>query len=95
MKTISLEQATLDICVSDAQRESVIITHNGKPVALIIGVEGIDEELLQLGASNKFWTLITERRKQKTISRAQLEQNINSIKRPANNALAGGGSTSA
>ena len=95
MKMISLEQTTLDICVSDAQRESVIITRNGKPVALIIGVEGIDEELLQLGASDKFWTLITERRKQKTISRAQLEQNLNSIKRPANKPIAGDGPSKA
>jgi antitoxin (DNA-binding transcriptional repressor) of toxin-antitoxin stability system len=81
MKTISLEQTTLDMCVSDAQQESVIITRNGKPVALMIGVEGTDEELLQLGASDKFWTLITERRKQKSISRAEMEKNINGIKR--------------
>ena len=77
MKTISLEQATLDIVISDAQRENVIIKRHGKPVALIIGIEGIDEEQLQLGASDKFWGLISERRKQKTISRAELEQNIN------------------
>jgi PHD/YefM family antitoxin component YafN of YafNO toxin-antitoxin module len=77
MKMINLEQATLEICVNDAQRERVVITRNGKPVALIIGVEGLDEEQLQLGSSDKFWRLIAERRAQKTISRAQLEQSIN------------------
>jgi antitoxin (DNA-binding transcriptional repressor) of toxin-antitoxin stability system len=74
MKTISLEQATLDTVISDAQRENVIIKRHGKPVVLIIGIEGIDEEQLQLGASDKFWGLISERRKQKTISRADLEK---------------------
>jgi len=74
MKTIGLENASLDICVDGAQQERVMLTRNGKPVALIIGLEGLDEEQLQLGSSNKFWTLIEQRRKQKTISRAELER---------------------
>ncbi|MCI0388180.1 MAG: hypothetical protein MOB07_05355 [Acidobacteria bacterium] len=77
MKLISLEQAVLDICVKDAQHERIVITSNGKPIALIVGVEGMDEEQLELGASDKFWNLITERRNQKTISRAELEREIN------------------
>jgi antitoxin (DNA-binding transcriptional repressor) of toxin-antitoxin stability system len=77
MKTIGLEQATLDACVSEAQNERVVITRNGKPVALIVGIEGLDAEQLQLGSSDKFWRLITERRQQKTVSRAILEQSIN------------------
>lgn len=52
----------------------VVITRNGKPVALIVGVEGMDEEQLQLGGSEKFWNLIAERRKQKTVSRSILEE---------------------
>jgi prevent-host-death family protein len=83
MKLVSLDRATLDACVRDAQRERVIITRNGKPVALIVGVEGLDEEQLQLGASDKFWKLITERRTQKTMSRAELEQKINAKDRSA------------
>ncbi len=76
MKTVGLEQASLGVCVDDAQQERVILTRNGKPVALIIGLEGLDEEQLQLGRSDKFWTLIEQRRKQKTISRAELEQKL-------------------
>lgn len=76
MKVVGLEQATLDSCVSEAQRERVVITRRGKPVALMVGVEGMDEEQLQLGSSDKFWTLIEERRKQKMVSRAELEQKI-------------------
>jgi antitoxin (DNA-binding transcriptional repressor) of toxin-antitoxin stability system len=76
MKTIGLEHATLDDCIEDAQHERVVITRKGKPVALVVGVEGLDEEQLQLGSSEKFWTLIEARRKQKTINRAELDRRI-------------------
>jgi antitoxin (DNA-binding transcriptional repressor) of toxin-antitoxin stability system len=81
MIKMDLRQATLDTCVNDAQRERIILTRNGKPVALIIGVEGMDEEQLQLGSSDKFWRLVAERRTQKTMTRAQLEQSIESAGR--------------
>ena len=76
MKTIGLEHTTLAACVKDARRERVVLTHKGKPVALVVGVEGLDEEQLQLGSSDTFWALIEARRKQQTISRAELEQRI-------------------
>ncbi|PKO22674.1 MAG: hypothetical protein CVU38_08220 [Chloroflexi bacterium HGW-Chloroflexi-1] len=76
MVTMSLQQTTLDMCVSEAQRDKVIITQNDKPVAVIIGVAGMDEEQLQLSASNKFWKLMAERRGQKTIGRTELEQRL-------------------
>jgi len=78
MKRVRLEQATLDTCIADAQRERVVITRKGKPVALIVGVAGMDEEQLELSSSDKFWKLITERRKEKTMSRAKLERKIGS-----------------
>jgi antitoxin (DNA-binding transcriptional repressor) of toxin-antitoxin stability system len=81
MKLVSLDRATLDTCVRDAQHERVVITRKGKPIALIVGVEGLDEEQLQLGTSDKFWKLMTERRTQKTMSRADLEQKINAKNR--------------
>jgi antitoxin (DNA-binding transcriptional repressor) of toxin-antitoxin stability system len=76
MKMIGLKQATLDACIKNAQQERVVITRNGKPVALIVGVEGLDKEQLQLGSSDKFWKLIEKRRKDKTVSRAELEQRL-------------------
>jgi antitoxin (DNA-binding transcriptional repressor) of toxin-antitoxin stability system len=79
MKKVGIEQAALDICVNEAQNERVVITRDGKPVALIIGVEGMDEEQIELGSSDKFWTLVAERRKQKTFSRAELEQSLSKI----------------
>jgi antitoxin (DNA-binding transcriptional repressor) of toxin-antitoxin stability system len=74
MKTIGLEHTTLAACVKDARHERVVLTHKGKPVALVVGVKGLDEEQLQLSSSDTFWTLIEARRKQRTISRAELEQ---------------------
>jgi antitoxin (DNA-binding transcriptional repressor) of toxin-antitoxin stability system len=76
MKTVGLEHTTLEGCIKDARRERVVVTRKGKPVALVVGVEGLDEEQLQLGSSDKFWTLIEARRKQKTISRTELERRI-------------------
>jgi len=76
MKTINLEETTLDSVVDAAQLERMLITRNGEPVALIVGLEGIDAEQLQLGSSDAFWKLIEERRTHKTMSRAQLEQKI-------------------
>ncbi len=76
MVTMSLQQTTLDMCISEAQRDKVIITQNDKPVAVIIGVAGMDEEQLQLSTSDKFWKLMAERREQKTIGRAELEQRL-------------------
>lgn len=79
MKMVSLEQSTLDTCIIEAKSERVVITSNGKPIALIVGIEGMDRDQLQLGSSDQFWALITKRRAQKTISRAKLEQNINKV----------------
>ena len=74
MKMIGLEGASLDTCVKDAQHERVVVTQDGKPIALIVGVEGMDKEQLELSSSDTFWRLIAERRGQRTISRAELEQ---------------------
>lgn len=74
MIKIDVKKTDLDSLIQDAQRERLIITRNGKPVALIVGVEGMDEEQLELGSSDKFWKLIEERRAQKTITRGELEE---------------------
>ena len=74
MKTLGIEEATLDACVRESQGERVLITRDGRPVAIVVGVAGLDEDQLQLGASDKFWQLITMRRKQPTVSRAELER---------------------
>src|SRR2546426_8240548 len=76
MKVIGVKETNLDDCVSEAQRERIVITRNGKPVALVVGVAGLDTEQLELGSNSEFWELITQRRRQQTIPRAQLEEKI-------------------
>ena len=79
MKTVALEKTDLGACVDEAQRDRVVVLRNRKPVALIVGVEGLDREQLELGSSDSFWQLIESRRKVKTITRAALDRRL---KRP-------------
>jgi hypothetical protein len=76
MKQLALEEADLRSCISQAQEERVLIVRKGKPLALIVGVAGLDREQLELGSSHKFWKLIEGRRKQKGISRTMLEKKL-------------------
>ena len=80
MKQIVLEKTDLESCVDQAQQERVVIVRKGKPVALIVGIAGMDPEQLELGSSDKFWKLIAKRRRQKGISRAKLEKKLNGRK---------------
>ena len=81
MREVNVEKADFAACLIRAQRERLVITRRGKPVALLVGVEGMDPEQLELGSSDRFWKLIARRRKQKTISRALLEERLDNGKR--------------
>jgi antitoxin (DNA-binding transcriptional repressor) of toxin-antitoxin stability system len=76
MKVLGIKEAKLRECVRAAQADRVVITRNGKPVALIVGVEGMDLEPLELGNSRRFWELIERCRRQPSLSRAQLEKRL-------------------
>jgi hypothetical protein len=76
MKTIDIHETNLDACVVAAQSDRVVVTRGGNPVALVVGVEGLDGEQTQLGASDEFWKLISARRTEPTIGRAALEEKL-------------------
>jgi hypothetical protein len=76
MKTIDIQETNLDACVLDAQSDRVIIMRGGNPVALVVGVVGLDEEQIQLGSSDAFWNLISQRRKEPTLDRSTLEKKL-------------------
>jgi hypothetical protein len=78
MKVVGLHEADLNRCVQDAQRERVVLTRRGKPVAILMGIDGLDLEQVELGYSEAFWKLIRERRQQQTVSRAELEKRLTS-----------------
>ena len=84
MKTISVEQATLATCVEDAQGEQIVVTRSGKPVALVIGVAGMDAEHVELGADVAFWEFIQTRRLQPTVGRGELEQMLDAFSTDVN-----------
>jgi len=78
VKSVPLEKANLQSCVTKSQSDRIVFTKDGAPVAVLIGVAGLDREQIALGTSSKFWKLISDRRKEPTISRAALEQKLKS-----------------
>jgi hypothetical protein len=62
--------------VDQAQRGRVVVLRNRRPVALIVGGEGLGREQIELGSSDHFWRLIERRRTEKTISRAELDRRM-------------------
>lgn len=76
MKVVGVRETNLEECVQQAQHEQVVLTRRGKPVAVLVGVLGLDLEQIELGSSVEFWTLIRERRQQRTMSRAELDQRL-------------------
>jgi prevent-host-death family protein len=80
MKQLTLEQLSeqLQDYVRSAQREQILITDNGKPIALLLGLENTDLEQFNLKLSAQFWEMISDRRKRPTVPlsvvEAQLEE---------------------
>lgn len=71
MKTINVRdlQQKIRKCLEVAQKERVVVTRHGKPVALVTGVEGYDWEDLYWSTNTAFWKMVEERRKEtKTVS---------------------------
>lgn len=65
MKLVGVRQAQarLSDLLDLAQREGIILTRHGRPVALITGVEDMDLEDIVLSQDPNFWKLIAARRK--------------------------------
>ncbi|NJK73723.1 MAG: type II toxin-antitoxin system prevent-host-death family antitoxin [Oscillatoriales cyanobacterium RU_3_3] len=80
MKQLSLEQLSeqLQDYVRSAQKEQILITQNGKPIALLLGLENFDSEQWNLQFSVEFWETIADRRQRPTVPlsvvEAQLEE---------------------
>ncbi len=68
MKETTLEQFMNQpkAFVQAAQMERVLVTRNGKPVALVVGLENKDQEDWRLEISPDFWRMIEDRRKRPT-----------------------------
>ena len=64
MKEISFESFARDpgSFLHAAQAERLLVTHEGKPLVVVVGVENKDREDWDLENSPDFWRLIEQRR---------------------------------
>jgi hypothetical protein len=68
MKTVDAGQfaANMNQYLKDSLSEPIVVTQEGKPCAVVHGVQ-YDDEQLQLINSHDFWSMIRKRREQPTI----------------------------
>lgn len=68
MKVLAMREAKagLSATLDEAQHERVLITRNGKPSAIVIGVEGREFEDVMLMSNPKFWEMIEASRRNPT-----------------------------
>ncbi len=78
MKVMALREAKQQLsgCVVRAQRERVLITKQGRPAALMIGVEGRDLEDVLLMQNPRFWRMIEARRAEPTLSLEEVRKHL-------------------
>lgn len=76
MKAIDLHSSSLPECVADAQGDQILITDAGRPVAIVYGLQDLDEEQLQRCRDASFWDLLQARRQQPTLTRQELERSL-------------------
>jgi prevent-host-death family protein len=64
MKTIPSRelQTNLDAVLNRSQTERLVIFREGKPCAVLVGIEDYDAEDVQLATSTDFWRMIRQRR---------------------------------
>ncbi len=69
MKTLNVRdlQKMIRKCIETAQKESIVLTRHGKPVAVVTGIAGLDWEDVFWSTSEPFWRTIRARRQEKTI----------------------------
>jgi prevent-host-death family protein len=85
MKVVALGKAKneLSACIDEAQRDRILITRHGRPVALILGVEGEEFEDLMTRSDPEFWKMIESRRKNsRTIPAAEMRRRLGMTKGP-------------
>jgi prevent-host-death family protein len=78
MKTVSDDEARADLhkMLEVSQHERVVITCDGKPRAILVGLSDYDVEDLELANSAEFWRMIEERRSGPTLSLAEVKARI-------------------
>ena len=70
MKTVALRnmKAGLSNYISQAQKNSILVTKHGKPAAILFGVEGHDLEDIFYMTNRAFWSTIRRRRTERPVA---------------------------
>jgi prevent-host-death family protein len=76
MRVVNAKTAKLDTCLRASKKDQIVLTRNGRPLAVLMNVSGMDLEQLQLGLDKEFWKMIRKRRRQKTITHAELKRRL-------------------
>lgn len=78
MKETTIEEFSQDVAtlLDQAQQERILVTRDGKPFAVVVGVANKDEEDLRLEASPEFWRMIEERRCSPSVRLADVEAEL-------------------
>ena len=64
MKTMTVREAQADLAavVETAQHDRVVLERDGKPCAIIVGLDNYDAEDFAWASSREFWEMIEARR---------------------------------
>ncbi|MBC7815514.1 MAG: hypothetical protein IAG10_01285 [Planctomycetaceae bacterium] len=73
MKTLEVDEPAFGAVVDEAILDKVVLTRGGQPVAVLVGVSGVDQEQLEYSLDENFWKWIAERRKRPRVSLAELD----------------------
>src|SRR5262249_53122675 len=73
-------QADVESFLDLAQKERLVIMRNGKPSAVVVGVEAYEKEDWQLAPSAAFWQMIEDRRGGRSIPLAEVKARLRAKK---------------
>ena len=78
MKKTTIEEFAKDpqAYLKAAQREQILVTRQGQPLALVVGMVNKDEEDFAYESSPEFWQMIRERRRMPTIPLKDVEKEL-------------------
>ena len=79
MKTMTLDDMTLeklDSCLETAQEDRVLLTRNGNPVAILVGVQGEEAPEVEVVNDPELWAILAERRKKPCLTSAELKKKM-------------------
>lgn len=88
MKVVALKEAKAGLSqyCARSQDERVLITKHGRPLALVVGVEGREIEDVLTASNPEFWRMIEQRRRQPTISLDELRARLANSSGPVTSA---------